>query len=87
MILIIKQDSTEISAAKVRRPKFSSHRGRTWDHTPITIDGREVKAFLDTTWGERFYFEWNNHWYAISMTAILDPWIIKEYTIKKKVVA
>lgn len=82
MKLVIKESSSEVSAKKVRRPKFSHHRGRTWDSTKIKINDCEVAVWLDTTWGTRFYFKWNNRWYAISMTSLIDPWTVTEYTVK-----
>jgi len=51
----------ELRAAK--RPKFSAHRGRTWDSAPIIIDGNETRAHWDTTWGWCWYVEIDGKWY------------------------
>ena len=40
------------------RPKMSEHRGRTWDYcTVIAIDDSKVDGYLDTSWGQWFYFK------------------------------
>lgn len=52
---------------KVKRPKFSSHRGRTWDFEIVNINNSQVKMYFDTTWGGAYYFEWMNEWYRMSM--------------------
>jgi hypothetical protein len=44
-------------------PTMRNHRGRTWDHAHVTLpDGSRVKAHLDTTWGSRFYFQFEGRW-------------------------
>lgn len=59
----------KVLARKVPKPLMSDHRGRTWDHITLVIDEQEVKAHMDTTWGERFYFEWKGQWYAASIAS------------------
>ncbi len=84
MIMVAQDPSTggwdKVQAVKVKRPKMSCHRGRTWDHEYITIDGQKIKALLDTTWGTRFYFEWKGQWYAAPLDAFdyeaVTNWII-----------
>lgn len=53
------------AARKARRPKFSAHRGRTWDYETKAVDGTEIKFHFDTSWGFRFYFQWNGEWYVM----------------------
>ena len=49
---------------KTARPKMSNYRGRTWDSCYVVlIDGAETEGWLDTTWGERFYFTHENQWW------------------------
>lgn len=52
---------------KTKKPKMSSHRGRTWDCVVITIDGDIVDFHLDTTWGQYVYFVWEGDWYKMRM--------------------
>lgn len=48
---------------RCRRPLMREHRGRTWDSAELTLpDGRIILAYLDTTWGTRFYFELDFIW-------------------------
>lgn len=50
---------------KVRRPRMTNHRGRTWDTCYVKMpDGADGRGWLDTTWGTRFYVEHNGQWYA-----------------------
>lgn len=44
----------EVKARQVPKPKFSVHRGHTWDHVGDLSDGTELYA--DTTWGNFAYF-------------------------------
>lgn len=60
-------------AKATRRPKFSHHRGRTWDCIDKVIDGKVVEFWFDSTWGENFYFEFNDRWYYM-------PIIRRDYT-------
>lgn len=84
MIIVARDISTgewdKVQAIKVQKPKMSSHRGRTWDHEYITIDGQKIKAHLDTTWGTRFYFELEGQWYSAPIDAFdwmqLTHWVI-----------
>ena len=40
-----------------KSPKFSDHRGRTWDCCKIfDTQGNEIKGWLDTSWSFYFYF-------------------------------
>ena len=57
----------KVSNAKCKRPKFSDHRGRTWDTGKIWIDGEMITVHLDTTWGEYLYFQWKGSWHKLKM--------------------
>jgi hypothetical protein len=52
---------------KSHRPKFSSHRGRTWDLIMVKVNGHEYKGHFDTTWGFNAYVEIEGQWYAVSL--------------------
>jgi len=54
---------------------MSEHRGRTWDFGYVEINLMEVKVWLDTTWGDYLYFEWDGSWYKFRMSDC--PWITK----------
>jgi hypothetical protein len=63
------QNNNKVTVTKCKRPSFKSHRGRTWDSSSIFIDNREIKVYLDTTWGQYIYFQYgkNLEWYKIKM--------------------
>jgi len=63
---------------KTRRPKFSNHRGRTWDCEIKVVNDIEVEFWLDTTWGFYFYFQWEDQWYKVLMLNFIDPLKYKE---------
>ena len=50
-------DNIQIPVTKCKKPKFSTHRGRTWDFGYIMINNEKVEAHLDTTWGQYIYFQ------------------------------
>lgn len=77
MKFILNQDDREIeiSAPTCPQPSFSDYGGRTWDHGFIKIDGEEYKAYLDTTWGEYIYFQYNEKWRRTRMQPI-RPFIL-----------
>lgn len=60
-------EKVKIPVHKCKKPKFKDHGGRTWDYGRFTINGKEVKAYLDTTWGEFMYFEWEGSWRRVRM--------------------
>lgn len=62
-------DNIKIPVVKCKKPKFSSHRGRTWDSGRVLVDNIETKVHLDTTWGEYIYFQYglNLTWYKVKM--------------------
>lgn len=60
-------------AIACKQPKFTHHRGRTWDCKTKYIDDVEVEWWYDSTWGRNFYFEWNGKWYK-------TPIIREDYT-------
>ncbi len=51
------------------KPRMTMHRGRTWDQAKGILPAIgenpkiEVTCYLDTTWGEYFYFCYNDLWY------------------------
>lgn len=59
----------KLPVTKCKRPTFRSHRGRTWDHGYIHIDGIKYEAHLDTTWGKRIYFQYGTEllWHSVQM--------------------
>lgn len=65
LFLVIEKDKKVIDRTQLakgiqrlkRPPKFSHHRGRTWDQCDvILLDGTRIKGTMDTTWGTHFYF-------------------------------
>jgi hypothetical protein len=56
------------SVRKTKKPKFSNHRGRTWDSVYKHIDGEKVTFWFDSTWGHNFYFCHNEQWYVTSIS-------------------
>lgn len=58
------------TANKCNRPKFKSHRGRTWDtlFTMIFSDMEEVNTFIDTSWGQAHYFSIAGQWYKVTQS-------------------
>ena len=59
------KEGRAIPAYKTRKPKFADGFRRTWDHEVVTIDGKEYKFYLDTTWGKAWYFLYVYNWYKI----------------------
>ena len=54
---------TGVRAAK--KPKMTNHRGRTWDTSDLYLpNGETTPAWFDTSWGERFYFIFDDRWYS-----------------------
>jgi hypothetical protein len=62
-------DGVKLPVVKSKRPRFSTHRGRTWDTGNVRINGVEYKVHLDTTWGEYIYFQYGNEntWFKVKM--------------------
>lgn len=77
-MLLTDKKSNKHRAIKTKRPKFSSHRGRTWDYEIKVINGIEIEFWLDTTWGFYFYFQWEDQWYKVLMLNFTDPLKYKE---------
>jgi hypothetical protein len=67
-------NNVKLPVQKCKRPKFTNVKGATWDHGMCTIDGEEYKLYLDTTWGEYVYFQYDVFWYKIKMfsTTVMD---------------
>lgn len=64
----------DINLIPTKKPKFSSHRGRTWDTIPVVIAEEEIKGFIDTTWGLYVYFFWNGRWYKVNLLEVNKNW-------------
>jgi len=62
-----KGNEIKVNIVKCKRPKFSNHRGRTWDSGKIQINEVIFNPWLDTTWGEYLYFIYENQWYKVKM--------------------
>lgn len=46
-----------------KSPKFSEHGGRTWDQCRVVAkDASEHTGYLDTSWGQYFYFRAGGCW-------------------------
>jgi hypothetical protein len=55
-----------LAATRSARPRFSRHRGRSWDRATVRIDGREVTMWFDSTWGRRYYFTLDDsRWWSL----------------------
>ena len=79
---LMKKDSSLQSKwikPAAKRPKMSSHGGKTWDSISITLpDGTKTEGYVDTTWGQNVYFKHkeSNKWYKIPVDAIGENWSI-----------
>ena len=72
--LTTHQDKTvAVNLRTCKQPSMSEHRGRTWDHGYIILEGEKIYAWLDTTWGEYIYFEYEGRWYKVKMFSE-TPW-------------
>ena len=51
-------------SVKCKRPRFGKGNGKgTWDYCKvIDINGKEIEGFLDTSYGQYFYFNPANMW-------------------------
>lgn len=65
----IPAGTVEFSATKLtKRPRFSSHRGRTWDTLmTLIIDGEKHECKIDTSWGSSHYVNIKGSWYRIPL--------------------
>jgi|GEM_PF-5549210 len=67
-----------INAGAVRKPKFSSHGGRSWDSVHAWIKPENYGAWMpmeirvDTTWGKNGYFKYDGTWYAVPTTILME---------------
>jgi hypothetical protein len=66
-------------ATRCKKPKFSSHRGRTWDFYEITLNGTETKGWIDTSWGRFVFFEFLGKWYKVDFEIFPD---IRDFTVE-----
>jgi hypothetical protein len=63
----------EYNATRVDKvPKFSIHRGRTWDTFSNRIDGQPVAMRLDTTWGGHYFFEYQGKWWKMALQDVVQ---------------
>uniref|UniRef100_A0A6M3IE14 Uncharacterized protein n=1 Tax=viral metagenome TaxID=1070528 RepID=A0A6M3IE14_9ZZZZ len=69
---IYDKENFEWKCKNAKRPKFSMHRGRTWDFMKGKIDNVDVKFHIDTTWSHYCYFEWKGKWYKVENTIFPD---------------
>lgn len=79
MIILLPPDGKigrdRIIAYECREPKLTQHAGRTWERFPIKLSRRHdpeitmwIDAWLDTTWGKYWYFEWQDgKWHRVSV--------------------
>lgn len=58
----------EYQATKVYDfPKMTPHRGRSYDTFVNYINGEPVDMYLDTTWGDRYYFTYEGRKWTIPL--------------------
>lgn len=62
----------KVPVSKCKRPSFKDVRGRTWDSTTLLFNGEKVDVWLDTTWGEYIYFQYDNSWRKVRMVSTLQ---------------
>ena len=67
------EKTVKLNLRTCKQPSMSDHRGRTWDHGWLIIDGIRTEAWLDTTWGEYIYFVYKEKWYKVKMFSE-TPW-------------
>ena len=54
-----------------KRPRFSSHGGRTWDAIQVVLPGGDlVDGWVDTTWGHYVYFQIGPTWRRVAVEEI-----------------
>ena len=58
-------NNLEINIENAQRPKFRSHRGRTWDSLTAYVNNKKTNFHFDSTWGYNFYFEVYGKWYSV----------------------
>jgi hypothetical protein len=63
MKLFNKDGELVCEAKPCKKPKFSNHRGRTWDCIEKIVDNKVIEWWFDSTWGRNMYFELNGKWY------------------------
>ena len=86
-MILINKKGYKFNAQKCKPPKFK--RG-TWDFVRKIIRGKEVKFWLDFTWGWYFYFKYQEQWYRVRHHNRFSDEEISEdrferFTIKAKV--
>lgn len=69
MIYLKNKAGKGILCRNAHWPKRSG-RGTSWDYTIFIINGKNVQADIDTTWGKYFYFLWNEVYYKVVHWAI-----------------
>lgn len=84
-------NGTRLPVTKCKKPKFSDYGGRTWDTGTIYIDDVKYNAYLDTTWGQFIYFQYEGSWRKVKMYSdVMDDlkgkkWDIDPFAIDKNV--
>lgn len=82
------EDSDEVFYAdNTSKPKMGVRGGHTWDSANMYIDGEQVSLYLDSTWGDYGYFEYDDTCYKLPLNGlkrlpplsnndmnIIDPW-------------
>ena len=58
-----------------QKPKFSDHKGATWDSIGIILpDGTMIDGHVDTTWGKNIYFYAWGRWNRVDARNAPDDW-------------
>ena len=61
------QKNQRLLVQRCQQPYMSGAKGATWDFGHLYLNDTKVKAYLDTTWGEYLYFEFNGEWFKVRM--------------------
>ena len=60
-------------STKCKQPKMSDHRGATWDSCKvIDVKGNTHNGYLDTSWGNYFYFMEGTLWRKARIDKFMD---------------
>jgi len=58
-MILVDENGKKWTAVKLsKRPKFSEHRGRTWDYATRIVNGKKFDFKRDFTWGSCWYFQY-----------------------------
>ena len=66
-----------IKVYKTTQPKFSSHKGATWEpmFKVLLPDGHKVGTLADTSYGRYAYFQYNGFWFAVDMPSVSEIYV------------